>query len=45
MLRAGPEPGRLTMMLEGAMVPLFGVGVLATLWVIVLYGSSFFGPR
>jgi len=33
------------MMIDGAMVPVLAVGILAALWVIVLYGSQFFGPR
>jgi hypothetical protein len=33
------------MMLEGYMVPILAIGILATTWAVVLYGSSFFGPR
>jgi hypothetical protein len=32
-------------MLEGIMVPILAIGVLAMTWAVVLYGSSFFGPR
>ncbi len=31
--------------LSAAMVPVVAVGALLGIWVIVLYGSSFFGPR
>jgi hypothetical protein len=30
---------------DGTMVLVLAVGVLAAMWVVVLYGSSFFGPR
>jgi hypothetical protein len=33
------------MMVDGALVPVIGIGLLAAVWAIVLYGSSFFGPR
>jgi hypothetical protein len=33
------------MMIDGVMVPVLAVCVLAALWAIVLYGSQFFGPR
>jgi hypothetical protein len=33
------------MMVDGALVPVIAVGLLAVVWTIVLYGSSFFGPR
>jgi hypothetical protein len=33
------------MMITGYMVPLLAVAVLAAMWIIVLYGSTFFGPK
>jgi hypothetical protein len=33
------------MMVEGIMVPFLAIAILAALWLMVLYGSSFFGPR
>ncbi len=33
------------MMVEGALVPVIGIELLAVLWTIVIYGSSYFGPR
>jgi hypothetical protein len=33
------------MMVDGVMVPVLAVGMLAMLWIIVLYGSRFFGPQ
>jgi hypothetical protein len=32
-------------MIDGAMVLILALAVLAVLWVIVIYGSRFFGPR
>jgi hypothetical protein len=32
-------------MVDGAMVLLIGVGFLVAIWIVVLWGSSFFGPR
>jgi hypothetical protein len=32
-------------MIDGAMMPVLAVAILAAIWAIVLYGSSFFGPR
>jgi len=32
-------------MVDGAMVPVIAVAALAAMWDIVLWGSSFFGPR
>jgi hypothetical protein len=32
-------------MLDGATVLVTSVGVLAVIWIIVLYGSSYFGPK
>jgi hypothetical protein len=32
-------------MLDGIMVPILAVAILAALWVIVIYGSTYFGPK
>jgi hypothetical protein len=32
-------------MLDGAIVLVTSVGVLAVIWIIVLYGSRYFGPK
>jgi hypothetical protein len=32
-------------MIDGMMVVVLAFGILAALWIIVLYGSSYFGPR
>jgi hypothetical protein len=32
-------------MINGITVLVLAVGVLVTIWIIVLWGSSFFGPR
>jgi hypothetical protein len=32
-------------MVDGTMVPVIAIGVLAAIWAVVLFGSSFFGPR
>jgi hypothetical protein len=32
-------------MVSGPMVLLVALAALATIWVIVLYGSTFFGPK
>jgi hypothetical protein len=32
-------------MVEGMMVLVIAVGILAAIWAVVLYGSSFFGPK
>jgi hypothetical protein len=37
--------GRCKMMIDGVMVPVLGLAVLAVLWIVVLYGSAFFGPK
>jgi hypothetical protein len=37
--------GRWKMMIDGIMVPVLGLAVLAALWIVVLYGSTFFGPK
>ena len=37
--------GRWKMMIDGIMVPVLGLAVLAALWIVVLYGSAFFGPK
>jgi hypothetical protein len=33
------------MMIDGIMVPILAVAVLAAMWIIVIYGSTFFGPK
>ena len=32
-------------MLDGIMVPILAIVILAALWIIVIYGSSYFGPK
>jgi len=32
-------------MIDGVMVPVFALVALAAVWIIVLFGSRFFGPR
>jgi hypothetical protein len=32
-------------MIDGMMVPVLAVAVLAAIWIVVLYGSTYFGPR
>jgi hypothetical protein len=32
-------------MVDGVMVPVLAVGVLAGIWIVVLYGSTYFGPQ
>jgi hypothetical protein len=32
-------------MLDGIMVPIVAIVILAALWIIVIYGSSYFGPK
>ena len=32
------------MMVDAALVPIVAIGILAILWIIVLYGSRYFGP-
>jgi hypothetical protein len=32
-------------MVEGVMVLVLAVAILAAIWAVVLYGSSFFGPK
>jgi hypothetical protein len=32
-------------MINGMMVLVLAVGVLALVWAVVLYGSTFFGPK
>jgi hypothetical protein len=32
-------------MIDGYMVPVLGFGVLAAVWIVVLWGSTYFGPR
>jgi hypothetical protein len=33
------------MMVEGAMVLVVAIATLAVIWAVVLYGSTFFGPK
>ena len=33
------------MIVDGVMVPVLAAGILATIWAVVLYGSTYFGPR
>jgi hypothetical protein len=33
------------MIVDGAMVPVIAIGILAIIWVVVLYGSRYFGPK
>ena len=37
--------GRCKMMVDGIMVPVLALVVLAALWIVVLYRSTFFGPK
>jgi hypothetical protein len=32
-------------MIDGYMVPVLGFGVLAAVWIVVIWGSTYFGPR
>ena len=32
-------------MVDGMAVLVIAVGVLAAIWVVVIYGSSYFGPK
>jgi hypothetical protein len=32
------------MMVDAALVPIVALGILAILWIVVLYGSRYFGP-
>jgi hypothetical protein len=32
-------------MVEGYLVPVLAIGVLAVIWAIIFFGSRFFGPR
>jgi hypothetical protein len=32
------------MMVDAALVPIVTLGILAILWIVVLYGSRYFGP-
>jgi len=32
-------------MIDGIMVPVLAIGVLAAMWVVVIWASTFFGPR
>ena len=33
------------MMIDGAWVPVIAIGILAFNWIVVLYGSRYFGPK
>jgi hypothetical protein len=33
------------MMVDGIMVPFIAIGLLAVIWIVVLYGSRYFGPK
>jgi hypothetical protein len=33
------------MMIDGPILLAVTVGILAAIWIIVLYGSTYFGPR
>jgi hypothetical protein len=33
------------MIVDGALVPIIAIGLLAIIWVVVLYGSRYFGPK
>ncbi len=37
--------GRAEMAVDGAMVLVIAFGALALIWVVVIYGSGFFGPK
>jgi hypothetical protein len=32
-------------MLDGNLVPVVAFGVMGAMWVIIIYGSTFFGPK
>jgi hypothetical protein len=32
-------------MIDGLWVPVIGVGALVGVWIVILYGSQYFGPR
>ena len=32
------------MMVDAALVPIVAIGILAILWIVILYGSRYFGP-
>jgi hypothetical protein len=32
-------------MVDGMMMLVIAVGILAAIWAVVIFGSSFFGPR
>jgi hypothetical protein len=33
------------MMVDGTLVPVIAIGLLAAIWIVVLYGSRYFGPK
>jgi hypothetical protein len=33
------------MIVDGVMVPVLAAGILAAIWAVVLYGSTYFGPE
>lgn len=33
------------MIVDGVIVPVLAAGFLAAIWAVVLYGSTYFGPR
>jgi hypothetical protein len=39
------EALREVQMIDGVMVPVLALAVLAAMWIIVIYGSTFFGPK
>jgi hypothetical protein len=43
--KKGAALGRCKMIVDGIMVPVLALAVLAGLWIVVLYGSTFFGPK
>jgi hypothetical protein len=49
-LAAAPHPGTAKLsredhMIDGAWVPVIAIGILAVNWIVVLYGSRYFGPK
>ena len=39
------EAAREEDMVDGMYVPFIAIGILAAIWAVVLYGSTFFGPK
>jgi hypothetical protein len=31
--------------MDGNLVPVVALGILGAIWIVVIYGSSFFGPK